>query len=74
MLNSVWKRSGAKQMLETVGYRTQLEFESKPALSYYPYDMSPHSSKDKLSLIEYLNSSRGCMYVHAREKDCYHEQ
>lgn len=74
MLNSVRKRSGVKQMLKNVGYRTCMEIESETALSYYPYDMFPHSLKDKRSLIEYLNSSRGCMYVHARGKDWCNEQ
>lgn len=63
-----------EQILKNVGYRVWLEFESKTALSYYPYDMSSHSLKDKLSLDEYLNSSRGCMYVHARGKAWCHEQ
>lgn len=64
-----------KQMLKNVGYRAWLEFESETALSNsYPYDMSPHSLKDKLSLFEYPNSSRGCMYVHARGKAWCHEQ
>lgn len=63
-----------KQILKNVGYRAWLEFESETALSYYPYDMSPQSLKDKLSSVEYLNSSGGCMYVHARGKAWCHEQ
>lgn len=54
--------------------RTCMDFESKTVPSCHPYDMSPHSLKDKLSLTEYLNSSRGCVYVHARGKAWCHEQ